>query len=257
MKLILRPDPAPLRLRHPTLLHTHTLHLLVPPTAQHLLPTQRDRRAHLDLPPALALERLIGTEHVQVPQREASRQAVPLLQRDGIGQLQEAEVGRAVLGAHAHADEFDFRDDEAVAAVVLAHDALQVGEVREVFDVRLALAMAHARVPDVVGFDESDEAAAAVAAEGLGRVVGVGGEEVRAVVAVVLGLHGDVAGVALTGFDGGVDLGGVEARDDVLEAALVGGFESGGADGGDGQGGCFHGDVEEPRLRFCGGEDAA
>lgn len=171
---------------------------------------------------------------MQVPQRETSRQARAALQRDGVRELQEPEVGRAVLGAHAHADEFDFRDDEAVAAVVLAHDALQMGEVREVFDVGLALAVAHACVPDVVGFDEADEAAAAVAAEGLGRVVGVGGEEVGAVFAGVFGLHGDVAGVALAGFDGGVDLGGVEARDDVLEAALVGGFERGGADSGDG-----------------------
>jgi len=196
---------------------------------------------------------------VQVPQREASRQSVALLQRDGGCELQEAEVwrGGALLGAHADADEFDFGDEVAVAAVVLAHDALEVREVREVADVGLALAVAHAGVPDVVGFDETDEAAAAVAAEGVGGVVGVGREEVRAVVAAVLGLHGDVAGVALAGFDGGVDLGGVVARDDVLEAALVGGFEGGGADGGDGEGGGFDGDVEEARLRFRGREDAA
>lgn len=118
-----------------------------------------------------------------------------------------------------------------------------MGEMGEIFHVRLPLAVAHAGIPDIVRFDETDEAAATVAAEGLGRIVGVGGEKVRAVFAVVLRLHGDVAGVALAGFDGGVDLGGVEARDDVLQAALVGGFKSGGADGGGGQGAGFDGDI--------------
>lgn len=256
MELILRPHPAPLRLRHPTLLHPNSLHLLIPPPLQHLLPAQRDRRADLHFPPTLPFERLVRAQHVQVPQRETSGQAVPLLQRDGVRELQKPEVRDAVLGAHAHADELDFRDDEAVAGVVLAHHALQVGKMREVFHVRLAFAVAHACVPDVVGFDQTDEAAAPVAAERLGRVVGVGGEEVRAVVAIVLGLHGDVTSVSLAGLGGGVDLGGVEARDDVLKSPLVGGLKGGGADDRGGECGSFDGDVEQTRLLFDWGEYA-
>jgi len=171
--------------------------------------------------------------------------------------VEEPEVGDPGVGAHADADEFDFRDDEAVARVVFAHHALQVREVREVFDVRLALAVTHARVPDLVGLDEADEAAAAVAADRLRGVVGVGGEEVRAVFGGVFGSHGDVAGVALAGFDGGVDFRGVVPGDDVLEGALVDGFEGGVGDGGGGEGGGFDGDVEEAGGGGAGGEDAA
>ena len=258
MEVIFRPDPATSRLRDPTLLHTHTLHLLVTAGRQDLLSTQRHRRPDVDFPAALALKWLIGTEHVEVPEREAGRQAVALLQSDGVGEVQEAEIGRPFLSAHAHADEFDLGDDEAVAAVVLAHHALQVGEVGEILDVRLALSVTHARVPDLVGFDEADEAAATVgAADGLGGVVCVGGEEVRAVFGRVLGSHGDVAGVALTGFDGGVDLGRVEAGDDVLEGALVGWFEGCVADGWAGERGGFDGDGEEAGGFFSWRGDAA
>ena len=163
----------------------------------------------------------------------------------------------ALLGAEAHADEFDFRDDEAVAAVVLAHQALQVRQVGEVFHVGLAPAVPHARVPELVGLDEADEASAAVAADGVGEVVGIGGEEVGAVFGGVFGSHGDVAGVALAGFDGRVDFGGVEARDDVLEAALVGRFEGGVVDGGVGESGGFDRHIEQAGGGFGGGENAA
>lgn len=51
-----------------------------------------------------------------------------LAQRDGGGDFEEAEVGLALFGAHADADEFDFGDDEAVAGVAFAHQSVQVGE---------------------------------------------------------------------------------------------------------------------------------
>ena len=262
MEIILWPNPAPSRLGDPAFLNAHTLHLLIPPLRQHFLPAQRDRRPNIHFPPTLPFKWLIRAQHVQVPQRQTGRQAVLLLQRDGVGEVQETEIGGPFLGAHAHADELDFRDDEAVAAVVLAHHALQVRQLRQVFHVRLPFAMAHTRVPDLVGFDEADEPAAfaassADAADGLRRVVGVGGDEVCAVFGGVLSAHGDVAGMALAGFDGGVDFGRVEARNDVLEAALVGGFEGGVADGWVGEGGGFDGDVEQARGFFGRGEDAA
>lgn len=118
-------------------------------------------------------------------------------------------------------------------------------EVGQVFDVRLAFAVRHAGVPDFVALNETDEAAAAVAGEGVRAVVGVGGEEVRAIRSRVEGLHGDVAGVTLAGFCGGVNFGGIVPGDDFLEGALVAGFEGGGGDGGGGQRGGFDGDVEE------------
>lgn len=161
--------------------------------------------------------------------------------------MEEAEIGRgdAFEIAHADADEFDLGNDEAVAGIVFTHESLEVREVGQVFDVRLAFAVRHSGIPDFVALDETNEAAAAVAGEGVGAVVGVGGEEVGAVGARVEGLHGDVAGVALAGFDCGVDFGRVVPGDDFLEGALVGGFESGGSDSWGGESGGFDGDVEE------------
>lgn len=61
----------------------------------------------------------------------------------------------------------------------------------------------------------------------------------------MVGTHGDVASVALAGFCGGVDFGGKVFRNDVLEGALVCGFEGGVGDWGIGEGGGLHWDVEE------------
>ena len=91
---------------------------------------------------------------------------------NGFGELEEAEERFAFFRAHAHADEFDLRDEEAVAGVAFAHQAVQVGQAGEVERLLAVLFLAHARVPDFVRLDEADDAAAA---EGLGLVVGVGG----------------------------------------------------------------------------------
>lgn len=93
--------------------------------------------------------------------------------------MQEAEVrrGGGVFGAETHADELNFGDDEAVAGVVFAHHALKVRQLGEEANVGLALFVPHACVPHFVGFDETDDAATTVAADGVGDVVGIGGEE--------------------------------------------------------------------------------
>ena len=106
---------------------------------------------------------------------------------------------------------------------MLAHDALEVREPGEVEDLFLAYLVAHARVPAVVGFDEPDDAAAAIAAEGLLDVVLVVGEEMGALGGVGLGAHRDVVFPSETGFQRGVDFGGVEVTADFEELGLRGG----------------------------------
>ena len=127
-----------------------------------------------DVDPVAALPRQRGVagEHVQVPEREAGGQARLLARGDGFGELQEAEVRFAFFGAHAHADEFDLRHDEAVAGVAFAHEPVQVREAGEVERLLAVLFLAEAGVPDLVGLDEADDAAAA---EAVGLVVGVRG----------------------------------------------------------------------------------
>ena len=130
------------------------------------------RRADVDFVAALAVQGSVAGEHVEVPQRQTGRQARLLAERDGFGELEEAEVWFDVFGAHAHAHEFDFGDDEAVAGVAFAHQAVQVGEAGEVEGLLAVFLRLHAGVPDVVGFDDADNTAAA---EGVGFIVGVGG----------------------------------------------------------------------------------
>ena len=179
-----------------------------------LVAGRRIRRPDIDFVPALALQRRVAGQHVQVPQREASREARLLAQRDGFGELEEAEEGFAVLGAHTHADEFDFGDEEAVAGVAFAHEAVEVGEAGEVLGLLAVFFLAHACVPELEGLDEADNAAAA---EGVGFVVGVGGEEEGAVFFGQFWDHGDVVLVALAGLEGCVDFGGVERVDGFLK----------------------------------------
>lgn len=93
-------------------------------------------------------------------------------QFDGLGELQEAEVWFALFGAHAHAHEFDFGDDETVAGVAFAHQAMQMGEAGEVERLLVVLFRAKTRVPNVVSLDEPDDAATA---KRVGLVVGIRG----------------------------------------------------------------------------------
>lgn len=161
---------------------------------------------------------------MEVPQCETGRQARLGVEGDSGGDFEEAEVGVVGFGAHAHADEFDFGDYEAVAGVAFAEEAVQVGEAGEVERLLAVFLLAHAGAPELPGFDEADDAAAA---EGVGFVVGVGGLVEGSVFAVALGSHGDVVLVALAGFEGCVHFGDVEGGEDVLEFAVVGDLQHG------------------------------
>lgn len=178
--------PPARRLRIPTLAYPRPRNPLIP-CPEYLLPRQRTRRPNVHLPPVLPGQRHVARQHVQVPQRHAGRKAGLGGRGDGGGELEEAEM-RDVEGAHADGDELDFGGDEAVAAGVLAHAAVQVGEALEVFDFWLARLVAHARVPAVKGLDEANDAATAVAGEGASGVVLVVGDEVGAI--AVAGLVG-------------------------------------------------------------------
>lgn len=86
--------------------------------------------------------------------------------RDWRGDLQVAEIrGVAIItiAARADADELDLGHDEAVAAGVVAHAALEVCEAVQVLDALVRLFVAHAAVPAVEALDEADEAAALAA----------------------------------------------------------------------------------------------
>ena len=175
---------------------------------------------------------------MQIPERQAGRETLLVLQRDGGRQFQEAEVGDVVIGsgtvalffasgicgvrsgAQPHADEFDLRDDEAVAARVFAHVAMDVREPGEVFDAPLAHFVAHARVPAIKGLDDADDAAAAITRQRLLEVVLVVGQEVRAVTAFVGGAHREVVWGSNGGFEGGADFWDEEGGVDVLEGGF-------------------------------------
>lgn len=129
-------------------------------------------------------------------------------------------MAAAVGGTKPHADEFDLRDDEAVAAGMFAHVAMDMRESGEVFDAPLAHFVAHARVPAVEGFDDADDAATTVARECLFVVVLVVGQEVGAVATFIGGAHGDVVWSSDGGFEGGADFWDKEGGVDVLEGGF-------------------------------------
>lgn len=156
---------------------------------------------------------------MEVPERQAGRQILLFVQGDGVGELEEAEVGLAFFGPHAHAHEFDFGDDETVTGVAFAHQAVQMGEAGEVEGLLAVLFFAHAGVPDVECLDETDDAATA---EGVGLVVGIRRYIEWTIFSTALRTHGDVMLVALAGLEGCVDFGGVECGNRVLKCAFVG-----------------------------------
>lgn len=232
MERIPRHNPPPHRLRIPRLplLRPRDPRILL---RQNLHPRQRRRRPHIDPPPNLPRQRLMqsitGTilgQHVQKPQRHASRQTLRGTRADRRRQLQETEIGHLVR-AGAHADELDLGDEEAVAAAVVAHAALQVGQPGEVEDFFLPDLVPHAGVPAVVGFDQADDAAARVAGKGLLDVVLVVGDEVRAVGFVrLLGEHRDVVGAAQADFERVVHFRAVVVAAEVGEGGFRGGLEA-------------------------------
>ena len=108
---------------------------------------------------------------MEVPQRQARCQPGLLAQGDGVGEFEEAEVGFALFGAHAHAHEFDFGDDEAVAGVAFAHQSMQMRQARKVEVLLVVLFFAHTGVPIVVSLDEADDS---TTAKRVGLIVGIG-----------------------------------------------------------------------------------
>lgn len=238
---VLGEHPPPRPPRRPLLPLLHALHPAIAalePGPPHVLPAQRDagrrvRGAQLDAVAPLAPQGDVAGEHVQVPKGERGREGGLAAQRDRGREVEEAEVGGigfvgvgAVVGggADADADEFDFGDEEAVARVAVAHQAVQVGEAGEVESLFAVLFLPHARVPDFVRFDEADDAAAT---EGPGFVVGVCGYEKGTVFSVALREHGDVMLMALAGLERRVDFGSVEGGNGVLKCALIGGLDDG------------------------------
>lgn len=207
-----------------------------------VLPGQRRRAADLHAPGAHTLKGVLLGEHVKVPQREGRRKLdvagardTGSRQRDRSGQLEVPEDGHAGCGVEgggvggrrvatgAHAEELDLGHDEAVAAAVLAHDALEVSEALEVKNLLGCGLAAHASVPVVVALDETNNAATSITEEGLLEVGGVAGDELGLVAGVGSGLDGahlHVA-VALGDLESSVDLVGVVVRADVVESRLV------------------------------------
>lgn len=207
-----------------------------------VLPGQRRGAADLHAPGAHTLERVLLSEHVEVPQREGGSELDIARgghagggQRDGSGQLEVAEDGHASGGvegggvwgrrvaACANAEKLDLGHDEAVAAAVLAHDALEVSETLKVEDLLRGRLAAHASVPVVVGLDKTDNATTSVTKEGLLEVRGVAGNELGLVAGVGLGLDGAHLHVAVTlcDLEGSVDLVGVVVGADVVKSRLV------------------------------------
>lgn len=136
------------------------------------------------------------------------------------GHLQVAEVGRVgdIVVACTDADEFDFRHDEAVAAGVLAHAALEVREAVEVFDALVWWFLAHAAVPAVEALDEADEAAALVAGGCEFGICGIVGDEMGPAVGAVSCEKGlrcwfEDQPLADGGLDSGVYAGSVDVAD--------------------------------------------
>lgn len=226
MKRIRRQHPPPHRLRSPHLALLDPRDPLIPPLPQNLHTAHPRRRPNLHPPPHLPRQPILLRQHIQIPQRHPGRHAFRRTRADRRAEFQEAEVGRLVrgLGAEADADELDLREQEAVAAGVVAHDALQVGEAGEVEDLLVADFVAHARVPAVVGLDEPDDAGARGAGEGGGGVGLVVAQEVGAFGGVACGggAHGDVVGPAQAGFERGVDFWEVEVAAEFEESGFRG-----------------------------------
>ena len=174
-----------------------------------MLARHRTRRPHLQPPSALARQRDVLRQHVQVPQRHRRRQALLTLELDGRGELQVAEIGDQLLRPRSDADQFDFRHDEAVAARVLAHASMQMGQRGQVENLTLAHFVPHARVPPVERLDQPDDAPAAVPGQRALHVVLVVGDEVRPVFRA-LRPHADVVELPLAGFERRVDFRGIE-----------------------------------------------
>ncbi|KAB8339091.1 hypothetical protein FH972_022027 [Carpinus fangiana] len=174
----------------------------------------------LDPTTLLAAQRLLREHPAAVALRIALLLALRL-EHPGVARHAVLAL-RQRVGARAHAHQLNLGDEEAVAARVLAHEAVQVRQLALVRDLGAARRLrAHARVPGRVGLDEADDAAAAVAHDGALEVVLVVGHKVGLLVGgrglrlVAVGVDGQVR-IAKSDFEGCVDLGGI-----VVDVAVV------------------------------------
>ena len=162
---------------------------------------------------------------------EADGRADLEVPKDGDASLRVDDGGvrgeRGRRATAAHAEELDFRHDEAVAAAVFAHDAVEVREALQVEDLLWGRLAAHARVPLVVTLDETDDAAAAIAIDGLLVVGWVAGDELGLLSDACDGLdraHHHVC-ASLGDLERGIDFGCVVVCADILEGWFVLGLE--------------------------------
>lgn len=165
------------------------------------------------------------------------------LQFNGGGQFKKAKI-RNVFRAGAHADEFDFRDDKAVAAVVFAHTAVEVRQRGEIENFSVTHFAAHPGVPAVKGHDEADDATTTIASNGVLVVVLVICHKVRPVLDS-FGAHGDMVLVALADFERIIDLGCIEVFVYAGEVCFCLGLKSGLRNHGGWECGCSDVDAEE------------
>lgn len=165
------------------------------------------------------------------------------LQLYGGSQFEEAEV-RNILRARADADEFDFRDDEAVAAAMFAHTPVELRQRSEIEYFSVTYFSTHPRVPAVKGHDEADDATPAIAGNGVLVVVLIVCDKVGAVLGSFCS-HGNMVLVALTDFERIVDLGGIEISVYGCEVRFRLGLKSGLRDDWDRECGCADVEAEE------------
>jgi len=209
------------------------------------LPGECGGATNVHAPGTHALERVLLGEHVEVPESKSGgeldvaclRVGTRCGEADGGGSLKvtvDWDAGLRVDGcrvgggeggwaAAADAEELNLGHDEAVAAAVFAHHAVEVSEALEVEDLLGWGFAAHAGVPLVVALDETDDAAPAVAEESLLVVGGVVGDELWLCALASDRLDGahDHVRVALSDLESGIDLVGVVVGADVLERRLV------------------------------------
>lgn len=227
---VLREDPAASALGLPLLGELGLGHPVV--AGQGLAAGALGGGADLGLVAGLAGDDLVGGELAETKEGQAGGELLLLgvvalagggeLDR---GNLEEAKV-RGALGAVADDNELNLGQDEAVAAAVLAHDVVEVGEAAEVLDALDVALDAHAGVEAVKGLGQADDAGGGLAAKhGSGRgglAAHVGSEDVLRGRAGLLGggSRGELQGALRGERQSRVELGDVVRAVDLVQSSL-------------------------------------
>lgn len=210
-----------------------------------VLTSESGRATNIHAPGTHALEGVLLSEHVEVPQCEAGSELdvaglwVRALsgETDGCRSLEVAKDGYTSLcidsgGVHsssvrgttaAHAQELDLSHDKAVAAAMLAHNAVEMSKTLEVENLLGRRLAAHARVPVVVALDKTNHTTTSITKDGLLVIGGVAGNKLRLSAHarnLLDGAHDHVS-VALSDLECGIDLVGVVVGANVLQSRLV------------------------------------